>query len=81
MDAPVSPSAQRRARERLDDPSAVSDAGPEVAAALTAAFEPLDDVPADRHLTVRGDLPPHAALDAVEASVDAGHGDRPLPAR
>jgi hypothetical protein len=63
--------ARRRAAARLHDPERVSDAGPDVAAALAAAWEPLDEVAPAAHVAVRGDLPPGAALDAVDAILDA----------
>ena len=63
--------AQQRAVARLADPARVSDAGPDVAAALAAAWEPLDEVAPAAHLVVRGDQEPHAALDGLAALLDA----------
>jgi aminoglycoside phosphotransferase family enzyme/predicted kinase len=47
--------AMRRARAREDDPASESDATDEIAARLAAAWAPLDEVSADRHLVVRAD--------------------------
>jgi uncharacterized protein len=60
-----------RARAREDDPANVSDASAELTARQVAEFEPLDEVPADRHLTLRTDRPVETMLDEFEAALDA----------
>jgi uncharacterized protein len=59
-----------RARRRLADPGRVSDADESVAARLRHDFEPLDEVPPERHLTVRADAPLDACLEELWALLD-----------
>lgn len=61
--------ARATARERA--PGHVSDAGPEVAAALSAAFEPLHELPAGVLVTVDATRPAVGAGEAVAAFLDA----------
>ena len=62
---------RERARRRLDDPGRVSDADPEVAARLAAAFEPLDTDPElDLVVHVRTDAPGAGALGELAAALD-----------
>ena len=68
--APAAVLAERAAaRER--DPSRVSDAGADLAERQRLEFEPLDDVPAARHLALRTDRPVEEVADDVEALLDA----------
>ena len=66
----VAPLAVRlgRAREREADTARVSDAGAAVAA--RQLMEPMDEVPAARHVTVRGDDALPAQLGAVADALD-----------
>jgi aminoglycoside phosphotransferase family enzyme/predicted kinase len=72
-----------RARRRLGDPTAVSDADPDVVSLQAEDGELGDGVPADRHLVVRTDRPAAQALDDLAALLDArltrtaGHRARP----
>ncbi|MBJ7470314.1 MAG: AAA family ATPase [Solirubrobacteraceae bacterium] len=66
--------ADHRARMRLHDVAAISDATPAVAARLAAAWEPLDEIPAAHHLVVRADRPLAAVLDGVEQWLDTADG-------
>jgi uncharacterized protein len=61
---------QQRARKRQEDPSHVSDATPEIAAALRHEFEPLDDVPPERHFTLRTDRPAGDVVADLVALLD-----------
>lgn len=63
--------ADRRAQARLHGAVHGSDATPQVAARLAAAWEPLDEVPAGRHVIVRADRPISEIVDEVELSLDA----------
>jgi aminoglycoside phosphotransferase family enzyme/predicted kinase len=60
-----------RAAQRLLEPQRISDATPELALAQRAAFEALDEVPADRHHPLRSDRPPAAICEALAAARDA----------
>jgi uncharacterized protein len=62
---------RERATERLRDPDRISDATPDLALAQRAEFEPLDEVPPDRHHPLRADRPPHEIADALAAARDA----------
>jgi aminoglycoside phosphotransferase family enzyme/predicted kinase len=61
---------RERARRRLGDSGRVSDGTPELAVAQLAEFEPLTEVPPDRHHLLRADRPPHALADALAAALD-----------
>lgn len=61
----------RRAGERERDPARVSDAGEELAERQRREFEPLDEVPAARHLPIRTDRPIEQIADDVEALLDS----------
>ena len=62
---------RERARRRLEDPGRVSDADPDVAARLAAAFEPLDTDPElDLVVHVRTDAPGAGALGELAAALD-----------
>jgi predicted kinase len=60
-----------RAARREADPGRVSDATSAIASAQLAEFEPLDEVPPERHLALRTDRPLDDALDELEAALDA----------
>ena len=60
-----------RAAARESDPSRVSDAGGELAERQQREFEPLNEVPAGRHLVLRTDRPVEEIADDVEALLDA----------
>lgn len=60
-----------RAARRLAEGTSVSDAGPELAVRQLREFEPLDEIPADRHLALRTDAPVDELIDDVEAGLDA----------
>jgi aminoglycoside phosphotransferase family enzyme/predicted kinase len=62
--------AAARARARELDAGSVSDATPEVAARLAAAWAALDEVPADRHLMVRTDRSTRDVVSDVTALLD-----------
>jgi predicted kinase len=62
--------AERAARRELD-PERVSDATAEIAAQQRAEFEPLDEVAADAHLSLRTDRPLGEQLAELEAWLDA----------
>ena len=68
--APASVVAERAAA-RMRDPARVSDATAEIAARHRREFEPLDEVPAGRHLLVRTDRPVAEIADRVTAAIDA----------
>jgi aminoglycoside phosphotransferase family enzyme/predicted kinase len=68
--APAAVIAERAAR-READPKRVSDATPAIAAAQLTEFEPLDEVPPERHLALRTDRPLDDVLDQLEAALDA----------
>jgi hypothetical protein len=59
-----------RARSREADPNRVSDATAEIAAAQSAEFEPLDELPASRHLLLRTDRPVEELVLELEAALD-----------
>ncbi len=63
--------AEHRARLRMRDATAVSDATPAIAARLAAAWEPLDEVAAAKHLVVRTDAPIGEVADEIERRLDA----------
>lgn len=77
LELPAHVLAERAAR-RLADPARVSDAGPQQATAQAAAFEPLDELPADRVHLLRGDRPTAAIAAALAAALD--EAQRPPPA-
>jgi uncharacterized protein len=60
-----------RAAQRERDPTRESDASPAIAALQHVEFEPLDEVRADMHLTVRTDRHVAEVIDAVEDWLDA----------
>lgn len=62
--------AERRAALRSTDPTAESDADAPIARRLAAAFQPLDEVAAARHLPCRADRGVAALADEVEARLD-----------
>ena len=68
--APAAVIAERAAL-RESDPLRVSDATAGIAERQLAEFEPLDEVPADRHLLLRSDRPFESVLDELEAALDA----------
>ena len=59
-----------RARRREGDPTRVSDATEAIARRAQAAWELLDEVPADAHLPVRADRPVEAVAGDVLALLD-----------
>ncbi|EHN10575.1 hypothetical protein PAI11_25730 [Patulibacter medicamentivorans] len=61
---------QERLARRLREPDRVSDATPEIGRAQAAAAEPLDEVPADRLVTVRTDRPCDRTVAAIAAILD-----------
>jgi uncharacterized protein len=65
------PVVAERARRREVEPGRVSDATAEIAARQLREFERLDEVDAERHVTVRTDRDLEAIVDAVEAALDA----------
>ena len=62
--------ADARAHARLLHAGEASDAGPDVAARLRRAWQPLDEVPAGRHLILRTDRPPPELLRELWAWLD-----------
>ena len=60
-----------RARRRLDDPAAVSDADPHLVSLQADDGALGDEVRADRHVVLRTDRPAAEALDDLEALLDA----------
>lgn len=62
--------AFERAALRLRAGTGVSDAGPELAARQRHELDPLDEVRAERHLSIRTDQPLAAQLDELEAALD-----------
>jgi aminoglycoside phosphotransferase family enzyme/predicted kinase len=60
----------RRAQTRERDPARVSDADVAVVAREFAAWEPLDEVPASAHLSLRTDRPPEEIVGDVMALLD-----------
>ncbi len=62
--------ADARAHARLLHAGEASDAGPDVAARLRRAWQPLDEVPAGRHLILRADRPPPELLRELWAWLD-----------
>jgi aminoglycoside phosphotransferase family enzyme/predicted kinase len=74
--APANVVAQR-ARSREHNPGRVSDATEAIAAAQATEFEPLDEVPAARHLLIRTDRP----LDRIVLDLEAALDRRAAPAR
>ncbi len=65
---PAAEAARRAARRGLGE----SDAGPEVARRLAAAWVTLDEVPPDAHLVLRTDRPPASVVADVSAWLDRG---------
>jgi predicted kinase len=61
---------ERRLRAREQEPGRVSDATLAVLHRQLARREPLDEVPAARHLQVRSDQPLEAVLDSIEDALD-----------
>ena len=59
-----------RVRARESNPSRVSDATAAIAERERGSWEPLDDVPPDRHLMLRTDRPVAALLADVAAALD-----------
>jgi len=59
-----------RAAERLDDVTAISDAGPEIAALQAREFEALTEVPPARHVVLRTTDAPDALVDRLAAWLD-----------
>jgi aminoglycoside phosphotransferase family enzyme/predicted kinase len=80
LELPTAVLAERAAR-RLADPGRVSDAGPEQAAAQALAFEPLDELAAERVHPLRGDRPTGAIVDALAAALDAAQAPPPADAQ
>jgi aminoglycoside phosphotransferase family enzyme/predicted kinase len=68
--APAAVLAERAAK-REGDPRRVSDATPAIAAAQLAEFEPLDEVPPERHVALRTDREVDEVLEELEAALDA----------
>ena len=61
---------EQRARQRQEDPRHVSDATPEIAAALGHDAEPLDEVEPDRHIELRTDRPTREIVAELETWLD-----------
>lgn len=61
---------RERAERRLADPGRVSDATPEIALAQAAAFEPLAEIPPERHQLLRSDRSPERVAAALAAALD-----------
>ncbi len=61
---------EQRAHQRQDDPRRVSDATPEIAAALGHDSEPLDEVEPDRRIELRTDRPTSEVVADLEAWLD-----------
>ena len=61
---------EQRARSRETDPARVSDATAGIAAAQATEFEPLDEVPAARHLLMRTDRPLDQIVLDLETALD-----------
>ena len=61
---------EQRARSRETDPARVSDATAGIAAAQATEFEPLDEVPAARHLLMRTDRPLDQIVLDLEMALD-----------
>ena len=61
---------EQRARSRESDPARVSDATAGIAAAQATEFEPLDEVPATRHLLMRTDRPLAQIVLDLETALD-----------
>ena len=59
------------AARRLREPGRVSDATPAIAAEQLSAFQPLDEVPPERHIALRTDREPEGVLDGLDAALDA----------
>jgi predicted kinase len=68
----VTPAAEleRRVRARARDPRRVSDATAEVLRRQLGDRDPLDEVPAERHVILRADQPVEALAAAVEEALD-----------
>ncbi len=60
-----------RVAGRADDPSRVSDATIEILEQQRPVAEPLDEVPAERAITVRTDMPVDRIVDRIAALLDA----------
>jgi uncharacterized protein len=61
---------ERRARRRQEAPQRVSDATPEIAVMLGHEFQPLDEIDADRHITLRTDRPVSETVADLVALLD-----------
>jgi aminoglycoside phosphotransferase family enzyme/predicted kinase len=59
-----------RSRRRLRDPERESDAGPALALVQFATFEPLDEIPAERHIVLRTERPVWQLVDEIEGILD-----------
>jgi aminoglycoside phosphotransferase family enzyme/predicted kinase len=68
--APAEVVAERSRRRELE-PERSSDATAEIALRQLAELEPLDEVPADLHVTLRTDRSAREVVDDVEAALDA----------
>jgi hypothetical protein len=61
---------EQRAKAREDDSARVSDATAGIAAAQATEFDPLDEVPAARHLLMRSDRPLEQIVLDLETALD-----------
>lgn len=59
------------AARRLREPGRVSDATPAIAAEQLSRFQPLDEVPPERHITLRTDREQVEVIDGLDAALDA----------
>ena len=59
-----------RARRRERDPERLSDAGAAVVTQELSSFEPMDEIAAAAHLSIRSDRPLSAQLTAVQCAID-----------
>ena len=68
----VAPAGVRldRARRRQADPARISDAGVEVIERQVLEWEPLDEIPPNRHLLLRTDRPAPESIGGLEALLD-----------
>jgi predicted kinase len=69
---------RRRAAERLRDPDRTSDATPDIAMRQQRDFEPLDEVAAGAHMTIRADQGFDLLVEEVADALDRAAG---LPQR
>jgi predicted kinase len=60
-----------RARRRLGESGAVSDADADIVRRQAVESELADDVPAEQHIVLRTDRPPAEVLDDLAALLDA----------